>query len=321
MELADAGLILLILILLSTGVVLSFKRYASTSINSKTQNDIKLKKRNLVPLFSALAIILSVILYSQYYKYESSDSRKSDISILSKNFKDQDLTKLNASERSKVLDSLKKYKKELLTLISKRTKEEYIIGKRDSILLKAKMRKILVEQAQNNLLIINLDSNRLIAQKQTIRVSPIGFKEQKQHEDQVKLLAVTIVAGLLLVLVGLLISNVKQKAKTNDQLSMLNAEVNRQKDNLDRINHHLEEIIDARTKGLQMKNKKLTETVNNLIFQITKPFYDFKGIAELKKDELITLDDTFKVMRSSLEEIDDFISDLREDVNKAQSHL
>src|SRR6185437_6678516 len=82
---------------------------------------------------------------------------------------------------------------------------------------------------------------------------------QRQQYDRVKFWAVTIVAGLLLVLVALLISNVKRKAKTNTQLTNLNAEVSRQKDNLDRINHHLEEIIDERTKDLQVKNKKLSE--------------------------------------------------------------
>ncbi|HAL81063.1 MAG TPA: hypothetical protein DCO83_01585 [Mucilaginibacter sp.] len=69
-------------------------------------------------------------------------------------------------------------------------------------------------------------------------------------------LGTAIVAGLLTILVGLLINNVKRKAKTNIKLTNLNAEVSRQKDNLDRINHHLEEIIDERTQGPPDKKQK-----------------------------------------------------------------
>ena len=133
---------------------------------------------------------------------------------------------------------------------------------------------------------------------------------QRQNYDRVKFWGVTIVAGLLLVLVGLLISNVKRKAKTNVQLTNLNAEVSRQKDNLDRINHHLEEIIDERTKDLQVKNKKLSEYSSYLSHQIRGPIATLKGLLNLEKEALVDERECIRMMNKSVSEIDDKIIEM-----------
>jgi len=143
---------------------------------------------------------------------------------------------------------------------------------------------------------------------------------QRQDYDRVKFWGVTIVAGLLLFLVGLLISNVKRKAKTNFQLTNLNAEVSRQKDNLDRINHHLEEIIDERTKDLQIKNKKLSEYSSYLSHQIRGPIATLKGLLNLEKEGLVDQRECIRMMNKSVSEIDDKIiemSDMLHDPGRA----
>jgi tetratricopeptide (TPR) repeat protein len=133
---------------------------------------------------------------------------------------------------------------------------------------------------------------------------------QRQQYDRVKFWGVAIVAGLLLVLVGVLINNVKRKAKTNVQLTNLNAEVSRQKDNLDRINHHLEEIIDERTKDLQVKNKKLSEYSSYLSHQIRGPIATLKGLLNLEKEGLVDQPECIKMMNKSVSDIDDKIIEM-----------
>ncbi|MFI5138830.1 MAG: tetratricopeptide repeat protein, partial [Sphingobacteriales bacterium] len=143
---------------------------------------------------------------------------------------------------------------------------------------------------------------------------------QRQEYDRVKFWGVAIVAGLLLVLVGLLIHNVKRKAKTNTQLTNLNAEVSRQKDNLDRINHHLEEIIDERTQDLQIKNKKLSEYSSYLSHQIRGPIATLKGLMNLEKEGLVDQPECIRMMNKCVGEIDDKIiemSDMLHDPRRA----
>ena len=133
---------------------------------------------------------------------------------------------------------------------------------------------------------------------------------QRQQLDRVKFWGVVIVAALLLALVGGLISNVKRKAKTNVQLTALNAEVSRQKDNLDRINRHLEEIIDERTKDLQVKNKKLSEFSSYLSHQIRGPIATLKGLMNLEKEGLVDQPECIKMMNKCVGDIDDKIIDM-----------
>ncbi|MDP9048430.1 MAG: tetratricopeptide repeat protein, partial [Bacteroidota bacterium] len=136
--------------------------------------------------------------------------------------------------------------------------------------------------------------------------------EQRQAYDRVRFWAVAIVAALLSVLVGLLINNVKRKTTTNAQLTSLNAEVSRQKDNLDRINHHLEEIIDERTQDLQIKNKKLSEYSSYLSHQIRGPIATLKGLLNLEKEGLVDQPECIRMMNKSVSDIDDKIIEMSE---------
>ncbi|HEY4327230.1 MAG TPA: hypothetical protein VGN20_24805 [Mucilaginibacter sp.] len=143
---------------------------------------------------------------------------------------------------------------------------------------------------------------------------------QRQQYDRVRFWSVALMAGLLMILVGVLVSNVKRKARTNTQLTNLNSEVSRQKDNLDRINHHLEEIIDERTKDLQIKNKKLSEYSSYLSHQIRGPIATLKGLLNLEKEGLVDQPECIKMMNKSVSDIDDKIiemSDMLHDPGRA----
>ena len=133
---------------------------------------------------------------------------------------------------------------------------------------------------------------------------------QRQQYDRVKFWGLVVVTALLMALVGGLISNVKRKAKTNIRLTGLNAEVSRQKDNLDRINHHLEEIIDERTKDLQVKNKKLSEHSSYLSHQIRGPIATLKGLMNLEKEGLVDQPECIRMMNKCVGEIDDKIIEM-----------
>jgi tetratricopeptide (TPR) repeat protein len=134
--------------------------------------------------------------------------------------------------------------------------------------------------------------------------------EYRQKLDRFLFWASTIVVGLLLVVIVLLVGNVKRKARTNQRLTELNAEVSRQKDNVDRINHHLEEIIDERTKDLQIKNKKLSEYSSYLSHQIRGPIATLKGLINLEKEGLVNKEECFNMMDKCVSEIDDKIIDM-----------
>lgn len=132
----------------------------------------------------------------------------------------------------------------------------------------------------------------------------------QQSRDRILFWSTVLVAGLLVVLVVLLINNVNRKAKTNQDLTRLNEKITEQKENLNQINHHLEEIIDDRTKDLQIKNKKLADYSLHLSHQIRGPIATLKGLLNLEKDNLIEQDECIRLMNKCVSEIDDNIIDM-----------
>ncbi|MGN6638036.1 MAG: tetratricopeptide repeat protein [Mucilaginibacter sp.] len=133
---------------------------------------------------------------------------------------------------------------------------------------------------------------------------------ERQKNDRVKFWWAVSASGLLLVVIALLVGNVKRKAKTNSRLTELNSEVSRQKDNLDRINHHLEEIIDERTRDLQIKNKKLSEYSSYLSHQIRGPIATLKGLMNLEKEGLVDQQECISMMDKCVSDIDEKIIDM-----------
>jgi tetratricopeptide (TPR) repeat protein len=134
--------------------------------------------------------------------------------------------------------------------------------------------------------------------------------EQQNHYERVRFWMAAALVFLLIIVTGLLVTNVKRKARTNLQLTELNGEVLRQKDNLDRVNHHLEEIIDERTKDLQIKNRKLSEYSSYLSHQIRGPIATLKGLMNLEKEGLIDKQECISMMDKCVSEIDDKIIEM-----------
>lgn len=157
--------------------------------------------------------------------------------------------------------------------------------------------------------------------KQTARQKEQELTIQRQQNDRIKFWAATVVSGLLLVVVVLLVSNVKRKANTNIQLTELNEEVSRQKDNLDRINHHLEEIIDERTKDLQTKNKKLSDYSSYLSHQIRGPIATLRGLMNLEKEGLVDEKECIKMMDKCVSDIDQKIIEMSEMLNDSSKTI
>jgi tetratricopeptide (TPR) repeat protein len=172
------------------------------------------------------------------------------------------------------------------------------------------------------------DKTNLSSQINLFEVKNKQEEEQKVNElnmqriqyENIRFWGAVTVAGLLMVTIGLLVNNVKRKTKTNAQLTELNEEVSRQKDNLDRVNHHLEEIIDERTRDLQIKNKKLSEYSSYLSHQIRGPIATLKGLMNLEKEGLVDKQECIKMMDKCVSEIDEKIiemSDMMHDPRKA----
>lgn len=133
---------------------------------------------------------------------------------------------------------------------------------------------------------------------------------ERQKNDRVKFWWAVSASGLLLIVIALLFGNVRRKTKTNARLTELNSEVSRQKDNLDRINHHLEEIIDERTRDLQIKNKKLSEYSSYLSHQIRGPIATLKGLMNLEKEGLVDQQECINMMNKCVSDIDEKIIDM-----------
>lgn len=148
-----------------------------------------------------------------------------------------------------------------------------------------------------------------LAQEQKRIIAEVN-QQKKEELARVIYWSLTITTGLLIVVIVLLIANVKRKAVTNSQLQELNSEISRQKDNLDRINHHLEEIIDERTKDLQIKNKKLSEYSSYLSHQIRGPIATLKGLMNLEKEGLVDQVECIKMMDKCVSEIDEKIIEM-----------
>jgi len=154
-------------------------------------------------------------------------------------------------------------------------------------------------------------------------------EEQKENElniqriqyENVRFWGAVTVAGLLMITIGLLVNNVKRKTLTNAQLTQLNSEVSRQKDNLDRVNHHLEEIIDERTKDLQIKNKKLSEYSSYLSHQIRGPIATLKGLMNLEKEGLVDKKECINMMDKCVSEIDEKIIEMSDMMHDSKSVL
>jgi signal transduction histidine kinase len=128
--------------------------------------------------------------------------------------------------------------------------------------------------------------------------------------SQKRFWSVITVACLLLLVIVLLMNNIRRTNISNAKLLELNNEVTRQKDNLNQINHHLEEIISDRTKDLKAKNKQLSEYSYYLSHQIRGPIATLKGLMILEKENLIDQSQCIDMMNKCVSDIDEKIIEM-----------
>lgn len=154
-----------------------------------------------------------------------------------------------------------------------------------------------------------------IQNKQRDEINRKELTIAKQRNAEILFIASAAVACLAFVIILLLIFNVKRKAKTNKQLNQLNKEISQQKENLDKINHSLEEIIEDRTKDLKIKNHKLSQYSSHLSHQIRGPVATLKGLMLLENDNLIENEELMKEINKCVCDIDDQIININETLN------
>lgn len=136
------------------------------------------------------------------------------------------------------------------------------------------------------------------------------FYPGNDFHSRARFWSIVIVVVLLITIIALLIYTVRRSATSNRKLLELNNEITHQKDNLNLINQHLEEIINNRTKDLKEKNKQLSEYSYYLSHQIRGPIATLKGLMILEKEHLIDQTQCIDMMNKCVSEIDEKIIEI-----------
>lgn len=161
---------------------------------------------------------------------------------------------------------------------------------------------------------INLIQQTL-KQQQTQNENELTIQAQKNAKKLS--LAIGFVAVLAFFVIFLLIKTNNRSKSSNQALTILNEEVLKQKNNVDRINHQLEELIAERTKDLIIKNQKLSEYSSHLSHQIRAPVATLKGLMILIEDKLVTSDEVAPQIKKCVDDIDEKIMGINEDLHNA----
>lgn len=135
---------------------------------------------------------------------------------------------------------------------------------------------------------------------------------ERQKYSNTLFIASAIVASLAFFVIFLLIRINKKSKESNKELTALNEEVSVQKQNVDRINQKLEEIITERTKDLIYKNQKLSEYSSHLSHQIRGPIATLKGLVMLIEGEMVKSEEVVPQIKKCVDEIDAQIMDINQ---------
>ncbi|HEX7365639.1 MAG TPA: tetratricopeptide repeat protein [Pelobium sp.] len=160
-----------------------------------------------------------------------------------------------------------------------------------------------------------ITSNLNLVQKtlkleQTQKENELTIKAQKNANKFAA--AMVVVAVLCFFVILLLVKSNRRSKSSNQKLSALNEEVIKQKNNVDRINHQLEELIAERTKDLIIKNQKLSEYSSHLSHQIRGPVATLKGLMMLVEDNLVESSEVAPQIKKCVDEIDEKIMNINE---------
>jgi tetratricopeptide (TPR) repeat protein len=161
----------------------------------------------------------------------------------------------------------------------------------------------------------NISSNINLIQ-QTLKQQQVQSENERIIENQKNAKKLTIAATAVLILafmvIFLLVRTNKKSKKSNAELQRLNDEVKQQKNNVDRINQKLEEIITERTKDLIIKNQKLGEYSSHLSHQIRAPVATLKGLMLLIEAEAVNFEEIVPQINKCVDNIDIQILDIND---------
>ncbi|HET8829857.1 MAG TPA: hypothetical protein VFM79_10980, partial [Pelobium sp.] len=143
---------------------------------------------------------------------------------------------------------------------------------------------------------------------------------QAQRNAKKLAFAIGVVAVLCFFVIFLLIRNNKKSKLSNDKLTLLNEEVVQQKNNVDRINQQLEELIAERTKDLIIKNQKLSEYSSHLSHQIRGPVATLKGLMMLVEDQMVESNEVAPQIKKCVDDIDEKIMNINEALHDSSKH-
>ena len=135
---------------------------------------------------------------------------------------------------------------------------------------------------------------------------------QAQRNAKKLAFAVGAVAILCFFVIFLLVKSNRRSKSSNQKLMALNEEVVKQKNNVDRINQQLEELIAERTKDLIIKNQKLSEYSSHLSHQIRGPVATLKGLMMLVEDKLVESNEVAPQIKKCVDDIDEKIMNINE---------
>jgi hypothetical protein len=164
----------------------------------------------------------------------------------------------------------------------------------------------------------NITSNinliqQTLKQQQLQKENELTIEQQKNAQKLT--VATAIVAGMAFFVIFLLIKTNKKSKQSNIKLKALNEEVSRQKENVDKINHRLEELIAERTKDLILKNQKLSEYSSHLSHQIRAPVATLKGLMLLIEEGMVDSNEITPQIVKCVNKIDEQIMDINEALN------
>uniref|UniRef100_UPI00334174C0 histidine kinase dimerization/phospho-acceptor domain-containing protein n=1 Tax=Pseudopedobacter sp. TaxID=1936787 RepID=UPI00334174C0 len=133
---------------------------------------------------------------------------------------------------------------------------------------------------------------------------------EKREKHTIVMFFAVIVAALCIAVIVILNKSKRKAERNNIRLQKLNEEISVQKENLNKMNLKLEDIIAERTKDLISKNQKLSEYSSHLSHQIRGPVATLKGLIMLAEDELINEREYIKQMKKCVDDIDSQIMDI-----------
>lgn len=159
---------------------------------------------------------------------------------------------------------------------------------------------------------------KTLDQEQIQKENELTIQAQKNAKKLA--FAIGVVAVLCFFVIFLLIRSNKKSKSSNDKLTLLNEEVVKQKNNVDRINLQLEELIAERTKDLIIKNQKLSEYSSHLSHQIRGPVATLKGLMMLVEDKLVESHEVAPQIKKCVDDIDDKIMNINEALHDSSKH-